>query len=112
MSNEKDNGTSQTSLIILLGYLISSIFAGLIFSALAMRAKSNGGSGIGWGILSLICIAIFGYMGYAVYFTSSPSVDSFWYYFGLISLISNSLALFILILALFKRNDGLDSRTY
>lgn len=55
--------------------------AGLIFSGLAMKAKSNGGSGIGWGILSLLCIAFFGYMGYAIYFTSSPSVDSFWYYF-------------------------------
>ena len=104
MSNKKDNGTSQTSLLILLGYLISSIFAGLIFSALAMRAKSNGGTGIGWGLLSLICIAFFGYMGYAVYFTSSPSVDSFWYYFGITSLIANSLALIILLLTILKRN--------
>lgn len=104
MSNKKDNGTSQTSLIIILGYLISSIFAGLIFSGLAMRAKSNGGSGIGWGILSLICIAFFGYMGYAVYFTSSPSVDSFWYYFGITSLIANALAALILLLTILKRN--------
>ena len=104
MSNKKDNGTSQTSLIILLGYLISSIFAGLIFSALAMRAKSNGGTGIGWGLLSLICIAFFGYMGYAVYFTSSPSVDSFWYYFGITSLIANALAVLILLLTILKRN--------
>jgi hypothetical protein len=104
MSNKKDNGTSQTSLLILLGYLISSIFAGLIFSTLAMRAKSNGGSGIGWGLLSLICIAFFGYMGYAVYFTSSPSVDSFWYYFGIISLLSNALAALILLFTILKRN--------
>ena len=104
MSNKKDNGTSQTSLLILLGYLISSIFAGLIFSGLAMRAKSNGGTGIGWGLLSLICIAIFGYMGYAVYFTSSPTVDPFWYYFGITSLIANSLAALILLLTILKRN--------
>jgi len=103
MSNKKDNGTSQTSLIILLGYLISSIFAGLIFSGLAMKAKSNGGSGIGWGIISLICIGIFGYLGYALYFTSSPTKDPFWFYFGITSLVSNGLALFIVLVAIFKR---------
>lgn len=104
MNNKQDNGTSKTSFILLVGYLLSSIFAGLIFSGLAMRAKSNGGTGIGWGLLSLICIAIFGYMGYAIYFTSSPSVDSFWYYFGITSLIANSLAALILLLTILKRN--------
>jgi zinc transporter ZupT len=104
MSNKQGHGTSQTSLIILLGYIISSIFAGLIFSILAMRAKSNGGSGLGWGLLSLFCIAFFGYMGYAVYFTSSPSVDSFWYYLGMTSLIANALAAVILFLTILKRN--------
>lgn len=57
MNNKQDNGTSKTSFILLVGYLLSSIFAGLIFSGLAMKAKSNGGTGIGWGILSLLCIA-------------------------------------------------------
>ena len=104
MNNKQDNGTSKTSFILLVGYLLSSIFAGLIFSGLAMRAKSNGGTGIGWGLLSLICIAIFGYMGYAVYFTSSPTVDSFWYYLGITSLIANSLALLILLLTILKQN--------
>lgn len=104
MNDKQDNGTSKTSFILLVGYLLSSIFAGLLFSGLAMRAKSNGGSGIGWGILSLICIAFFGYMGYAVYFTSSPTVDSFWYYLGITSLIANSLALLILLLTILKRN--------
>ena len=104
MNNKQDNGTSKTSFILLVGYLLSSIFAGLIFSRLAMKAKSNGGSGIGWGLLSLICIAIFGYMGYAIYFTSSPTVDPFWYYFGITSLIANSLAALILLLTILKRN--------
>ena len=104
MNNKQDNGTSKTSFILLVGYLLSTIFAGLIFSGLAMRAKSNGGTGIGWGLLSLICIAIFGYMGYAIYFTSSPSVDSFWYYFGITSLIANAIALLILLLTILKRN--------
>ena len=104
MNDKQDNGTSQTSLLILLGYLISSIFAGLIFSGLAMKAKSNGGSGIGWGLLSLICIAFFGYIGYALIVTSSPTVDSFWYYLGITSLIANSLALLILLLTILKRN--------
>ncbi len=69
-----------------------------------MRSKSSGGSAIGWGLLSLICIGFFGYMGYAFYVTSSPTIDSFWYYFGITSIVSNSLALFIVILALIKRN--------
>jgi zinc transporter ZupT len=104
MSNKKDNGKSQTSLIILLGYIISSIFAGLIFSVLAMRAKSNGGSGIGWGIFSLLCIAFIGYMGYAFFFTSSPTKDPFWFYFGITSLIANALAALILLFTILKRN--------
>ena len=104
MNNKQDNGTSKTSFILLVGYLLSSIFAGLIFSGLAMKAKSNGGSGIGWGVLSLICIAFFGYLGYAVYFTSIPTVDPFWYYFGITSLIANSLAALILLLTILKRN--------
>ena len=104
MNNKQDNGTSKTSFILLVGYLLSSIFAALIFCGLAMRAKSNGGTGIGWGLLSLICIAIFGYMGYAVYFTSSPTVDSFWYYLGITSLIANALAALILLLTILKRN--------
>ncbi len=103
MTDNSSKGTSKTSMIMLLGYLISSVFAGLIFSGLAMKAKSNGGSGIGWGILSLLCIAFFGYMGYALYFTSSPTKDPFWFYFGITSLVSNGLALFIVLLAIFKR---------
>lgn len=103
MTDSSSKGTSKTSMIMLLGYLISSVFAGLIFSFLAMRSKSNGGSGIGWGILSLLCIAFFGYMGYAVYFTSSPTKDPFWFYFGITSLVSNGLALFIVLLEIFKR---------
>ena len=104
MNNKQDNGTSKTSFILLVGYLLSSIFAGLLFSGLAMKAKSNGGSGIGWGLLSLICIAFFGYIGYALIVTSSPTVDSFWYYLGITSLIANSLALLILLLTILKRN--------
>ena len=104
MNNKQDNGTSKTSFILLVGYLLSSIFAGLLFSGLAMKAKSNGGSGFGWGILSLICIAFFGYIGYALIVTSSPTVDSFWYYLGITSLIANSLALLILLLKILNRN--------
>ena len=103
MTDSSSKGTSKTSMILLLGYLISSVFAGLIFSFLAMRSKSNGGSGIGWGILSLLCIAFFGYMGYALFFTSSPTKDPFWFYFGITSLVSNGLALFIVLLAIFNR---------
>ncbi len=103
MTDNSSKGTSKTSMILLLGYLISSVFAGLIFSFLAMRSKSSGGSGIGWGIISLICIGIFGYLGYALYFTSSPTKDPLWFYFGITSLVSNGLALFIVLVAIFKR---------
>lgn len=103
MTDSSSKGTSKTSMIMLLGYLISSVFAGLIFSFLAMRSKMNGGSGFGWGILSLLCIGFFGYLGYGLFRTSSPSVDSFWYYFGIVTLMANSLALFIVFLAIFKR---------
>jgi hypothetical protein len=104
MTNSSSKGTGKTSMIMLIVYLLSSVFAGLIFSFLAMKAKSEGGSAIGWGILSFICIGIFGYIGCGLIITSSPTSDSFWYYFGIISMISNALALLILILALFKRN--------
>ena len=104
MKRSTSEGTSRTSLILLLGYLISSVFAGLIFSFLTIRSKSNGETGIGWGILSLICIFIFGYLGFALYVTSDAAIEPFWYYFGLISIISNALAFLILTLAIFRRN--------
>ena len=104
MRDSTIKGTGKTSMIMLIVYLLSSVFAGLIFSLLAMKAKASGGSAIGWGIASLICIGLFGYMGYALYVTSSPTIDQFWYYFGITSIISNALALLILILASFKSN--------
>jgi zinc transporter ZupT len=104
VSNKQDNGTSKTSFVLLVGYVLSSIFAGLIFSCLALKAKSSGGSGIGWGLLSIICIVVFGYIGYAVYFTSSPTVDPFWYYFGITTIVANALAALILLLTILKRN--------
>jgi len=103
MTNSSNNGTSKTSMTMLIVYLISSLLGGLIFSGLALRAKNNGGSGIGWAILSLIFIAIFGYLGYAYYYTSSPTKDPFWYYLGITTLVANSLALFIVLVVIFKR---------
>jgi hypothetical protein len=104
-ANDKkiNDNTSTTSLVLLLGYLIASVFAGIIFSILALRAKSNGKSGWGWAFMSMICIGIFSYLGYALYFTSSPQIDSFWYYLGLTSLTSNGLALIILIIYILKK---------
>lgn len=103
MKDSSSKGTSKVSMIMLFLYLISSIFAGLIFSFLAMRSKINGGSGIGWGLVSLMCIGFFGYLGYGFYKTSSPTVDAFWYYFGMVTLLSNGFALFVVLLAIFKR---------
>jgi hypothetical protein len=99
----KDKNGSNISLIILIVYLVSSIFAGLIFSVLSLRNKSMGGSGIGFGILSVICIAAFGYMGYGFYVTSSPNHDTFYYYLGIVTLIANGLATLILIATILKK---------
>jgi hypothetical protein len=103
MSKSKNNRTSRTSAIILIGYLISSVFAGLIFSGIALRSRNQGNTGIGWGLLSLVCIGIFVFMGYAFFKTSSPHSDAFYYYLGIVTLVANSLALIILFLAFFKR---------
>ena len=103
MTNNSNNGTSKTSMTMLIIYLISSLLGGLIFSGLALRSKNNGGSGIGWAILSLLFIAIFGCLGYAYYYTSSPTRDPFWYYLGITTLVANSLALFIVFVVIFKR---------
>jgi zinc transporter ZupT len=104
MSKNGNNGTSKSSLIILIGYLISSIFAGLIFSGLTMRTRNSGKSVFGWALLSMICIVGFGYIGYALYKSSSPEKDVFYYYLGIVTLAANGFALLILILSIFKRN--------
>jgi hypothetical protein len=103
MTDSSSKGTSKISLILTVIYLVSSVFAGLIFSGLAVRSRSNGGSGLGWGILSLICIVFFGFLGYSFCHTSSPSHDAFYYYLGIVTLIANSLAFLILFFSFVKK---------
>lgn len=103
MKNSEHSQQSKTSLWIIVLYLISSVFAGLIFSLLALNAKSKGNLTIVWFLLSLLCVAGFGYLGLGFYKTSSATIDPFYYYLGLTTLVSNGLALFFLVLTIIKK---------
>jgi heme A synthase len=79
---------------------------GLLFSILALRAKRKQKTVFWWFLLSLIFIAIFGFLSYTLVLTSSPTKDSSYYYLGMVSLVSNSIALIILIATLFSKNSN------
>jgi heme A synthase len=79
---------------------------GLLFSILALRAKRKQKTVFWWFLLSLIFIAIFGFLSYSMVLTSNPTQDSIYYYIGAISLVSNSIALIILIATLFSKNSN------
>jgi uncharacterized BrkB/YihY/UPF0761 family membrane protein len=106
MSKSKHAEASGSgALTLALFYLVSSYFAALIFSILFRRARANGRWGIGWALLCLICIAIFGYLSMAYVATSSPTHDAFWYYLGWSSLCANGLAAFIFLISIFKKSS-------
>ena len=54
----------------------------------------------------LIFIAIFGFLSYTLVLTSSPTKDFSYYYLGIVSLVSNLIALIILITTLFSKNSN------
>jgi hypothetical protein len=97
------NSTPNTSLRIVIIYLLSSFFAGLLFSILALRSRKNGNSGIGWIFLSICCITFFGAISYSLFKTSSPNHDAFWYYLGIITLVANGMALLISFFTVFSK---------
>lgn len=101
--------SSNGSLKFLLGYLFLSFFAALAFSLLVVRARKTGKIGIGWFILSLICMGTFGLLGSAFVQTSSPTHDAGYYYLGWSTLVANGLAGLILILSFLIKRNGIDS---
>jgi len=107
MARRKPNNSIPAgSWTILILYLVSSFFGALIFSLLAFRAKRNHKNPLWWILLSLIFMIVFGYVSWALFKTSSPKHDAFWYYLGLSTLISNGIALFNIVSTIFtKRAD-------
>jgi hypothetical protein len=104
--NKHLSGDSGSPLRTLLLFLLSSCLGGLLFSILALRAKRKQKTVFWWFLLSLIFIAIFGFLSYTLVLTSSPTKDSSYYYLGMVSLVSNSFALIILIATLFSKNSN------
>ncbi len=96
-------GGSPATLAIV--YLLSSFFSSLVFSILAYRSRKRGNSGIGWIILSLLCMGFFGVIAYSLIMTSGPAKDAGWYYLGLATMASNGCSLLEMILSFtIKRN--------
>jgi len=80
-----------------LPYILSSFFSGLVFAIVALIAKKKGKIYIWKLLLSIICIILFSILSYSLVYTSSPKKDAFYFYLGLSSLISNVIAVFVLI---------------
>lgn len=93
------------SLQIVLLYLVLSFFGGLAFSILALRAKKNNNTVIGWFILAILFIGFFGLISYSLVFTSGPEKDAGWYYLGIATLAANTLATFILFITLLTKTN-------
>lgn len=96
---EKNN-----SLLFLIIYLIVSLFGGLAFSIFALRAKNRNKIVFWWFLLALIFIGFFGVIAYSLFITSGPTKDKGYYYLSIITLITNALALLILIKTLFTKS--------
>jgi hypothetical protein len=101
--------SSNGSLKFLILYLLSSFFAALLFSLLVIRARKKGNYGIGWFLLALMCIALFGFIGELFVKTSSPTHDAGYYYLGQGTLLANGIACFLLICSFFVKRYGIDS---
>jgi hypothetical protein len=110
MKNNPAELNSNFSIKLMLFYLLSSFFGGLLFSILSYRSRKKGNAGFGWIILSIVFIVIFSYISFALYKTSSANHDAFWYYLSLSTIAANSIALFILLMSFFlNRSNGISS---
>ncbi len=98
--SKKEKNNSLPFLII---YLIVSLFGGLAFSIFALRAKYRNKTVFWWFLLALIFIGFFGVIAYSLFITSGPTKDKGYYYLAIITLITNALALLILIKTLFTK---------
>ena len=92
----------RSSARIVLVYLVLSIFSALVFSVLYWRAVNKDGKGILWFLLTVVCAALYGTIGYSFILTSSPTVDAGYFYLGFTTLISNGLAVLVLFFRYFK----------
>jgi uncharacterized protein with PQ loop repeat len=103
----KTNTSNNGSLKFVFLYLLLSFFAGLAFSILAYRSRKKGKYGFGWMFLALCCILFFGILAFSLFKTSSVKVDVGWYYLGLSTLISNGIAILLIIITLFTKRNGI-----
>ena len=97
MVNQKANNQSRTSWTIVLLYLFLSFFAALVFSVLYRRSVNKGNKGIVWIVFAVLCALFYGTIALSLVVTSSPNVDAGYYWLGIIPLVSNSLALLLII---------------
>jgi len=97
MVRRNNTNDSHTSWIIVLLYLILSIFAALIFSILYRRSINKGKKGTIWIVLSLLCALFYGTIALSLVVTSTPTVDAGYFWLGIITMVANSLAILLLI---------------
>jgi predicted permease len=97
MVRQKRNNQSRTSWIIVLLYLFLSIFAALVFSILYRRSINKGKKGIVWIVFAVLCALFYGTIALSLVVTSSPNVDAGYFWLGVATLVSNALALLLII---------------
>jgi hypothetical protein len=66
------------------------------------RSINNGNSGIGWLLLTGLSVLFYGIIAVSLVKTSSPNHDAGYYWLGVITICSNTLAIILLILKLIK----------
>ena len=99
----KENNGKPILLLVI--YLLSSFFSGLVFAILALRAKKRGNTALWWFLLSIICIGLFSFISYSLVYTSSPKKDAFYFYLGLSTLITNGVAAIVLVNTLVVKGE-------
>jgi uncharacterized protein with PQ loop repeat len=103
----KNYTSSNGSLKFVILYLLLSFFAGLAFSILAYKSRKIGKYGFGWMFLALCCNLFFGILAFSLFKTSSVKVDVGYYYLGLSTLVSNGIAILIIVITLFTKRNGI-----
>lgn len=98
-----NTASGKGSLVIIIVYLVLSIFSALVFSVLFRKSVSSGKKGIGWFILTILSVAFYGFLAYSLVVTSSPQKDAGYYWIGITTLITNSLALILLFHKLIRK---------
>jgi len=94
---------NRNPMLLLIIYLLSSFFSGLVFAILALRAKKRGNTVLWWFLLSIICIGLFSFISYSLVYSSSPKKDAIYFYLGLSTLATNGIACLVLIRTLVVR---------